>query len=676
MGFFSTFFVPDGDYPPLTKRKPLKRVLWSVSDFIWLFNGRHYVWSRGLLVRRIVYFGLLFLVVVAAPRYSWLSLAAAATAVFVLVHEVRFNGAPVISGLLWCLSGALCGGFLVVAGTSSQFGSVKGKEGLQQAPVIWRGRVEGFVERTRWGTRWVMTCPGNDSGKCLAQSRGKTSSRLLPGDLVVINGKVQKPDSAMNPHEFAYDEYLRARSIKGIVVVRQFRLIGKSLRPVDLVLRPVGRIRYRVSDLLGSPEVSASSRAVLSALLLGERSTVTARQRRLFTRTGTAHLLAVSGLHLACFFLFALWLTERIPVATKLGGWMLWRHFIAWSAALLFMLLAYWPTSCVRAGIMLTGYLMARLLNRDFDAWSWLIVSGLCILAVRPDALSEPGYQLSTVAAGALILVFSAPREDWPVQAGPDLPNPVIEWVYRYMRGIVLGTTVATMATMPLVWYHFGVITPVGLAANLVAVPVVSLLVLPCAIGGLVVGMLVPASTPYTMNLLNELLFILGAFLEWVESSDCYWMPPWPGLFLALVLSVIILGNFLARSKSSRLAYGLALIAWGMVVFLPQGTQRSAGTTVRFFHTGNSDASLLTLPCGHHLLIDGGGPGSGNRVLFPYLRREGISRIERMVLSHGHVDHWQGLMDEGGEIRLCEIIINGSQESIKAAEELAGRHSG
>ena len=86
--------------------------------------------------------------------------------------------------------------------------------------------------------------------------------------------------------------------------------------------------------------------------------------------------------------------------------------------------------------------------------------------------------------------------------------------------------------------------------------------------------------------------------------------------------------------------------------------------------------ALLELPCGQRWLVDGGPPGAGRQVLSPYLRREGVGRIDRLYITHGHADHYGGLLELEGHLSICEIWTNGGPRSVQVARALQMRHSG
>ena len=314
------------------------------------------------------------------------------------------------------------------------------------------------------------------------------------------------------------------------------------------------------------------------------------------------------------------------------------------------------PVSCVRAFVMWIGYACARVIHRDYDLWTWLAVSGLVVVAWRPEALFEASFQLSTASVAAIALAGGR-REKAKGGRGERL----VSWVRAGLR----VSAAATAGTLPLVWWHFGTIPVLSLAANLLAVPLVTLAVMPCAFVGVVTwewgGWLGELAAGCT----EELLFVLHAVLEaWVAVVPAQ-SPAWGGWWVAGLIGA---GGLLLAGK--RRWMGVGVLAAGLAGYaLPSGGD---GVEVHVLPVGEGDATLVRLPCGEVWMIDGGPGRSGRFTVLPFLRHRGWTSLDGFILTHGHEDHWGGIHEVASQVEVGRIL-HGPTDSARGVAALLGR---
>jgi competence protein ComEC len=385
----------------------------------------------------------------------------------------------------------------------------------------------------------------------------------------------------------------------------------------------VTRLRAQEVQVLGPDQATregfegARHAGVLRALALGDRAGLAPETDALLRRTGTRHLLAISGLHVGLVAglgaALGRWLARPIVLLgpSLAQGWLRALPVVlglcsGWSYAVL----AGSPVSARRALWMVAGALIGVASGRGVRSWNLLGGAALVLALVSPWEVRGLAFCLSfSAVAGILWTVPLLSR--W---VPPDLP-----WLVRWAVGSVGATLGATAGTLPWVAWVFQEVAWTSPWANLVAVPLVGGVAVPAAL-------LTVVGVPGALVVADGAVGVALAWLAWVDGPVAHpAVGPWgAGLLAAAVLS-------LRRP-------GLAL--WW--VLLATLRVRPVGVlVVTFLAVGQGDAALVELPDGRRLLVDGGPPSS--RVL-RWLRREGITHLDEVVLSHPHPDHGGGLL--------------------------------
>ncbi len=456
-----------------------------------------------------------------------------------------------------------------------------------------------------------------------------------------------------NPGGFDYRQYLANQRIwlKGYVQ-RDTDLVplGKPEKSLGYLLHQV-RMRSRTFLEAWLPPEPAS---LYRALLLGERFALGTELRELLYNAGLGHLLAISGLHLGLVagfaFLLFYFILRRTPAVSARWGARPAAALAAFPAALVYGLLTGMGLPALRATIMLAVFSVALLIQRERDLFNSLLLAAFLILVLYPDALFTASFQLSFVGVFTLVWVL------------PLLPLPRIrrhqhgqEEKYRRL-GLRLvqftcGSILLSLYTAPVVLYHFHRLIPVGIVANLVAVPLVGFLILPA---GLLALCLLPFSTflaGFVLTLgslgLNLVISIAAKF------SSLSWATLWPGTPRAWQVGlayVVLLVPFMKVKHSWR---AILFIGGSLVLLMTSGVMpiffsEQSFLRVTYLDVSQGNSAVVEFPGRTAMLIDGGGfHGSsfdlGRHVVAPYLWHRRIRGLEAMVLSHAHPDHFKGL---------------------------------
>ncbi|MGE5551999.1 MAG: DNA internalization-related competence protein ComEC/Rec2 [Bacteroidota bacterium] len=418
------------------------------------------------------------------------------------------------------------------------------------------------------------------------------------------------------------------------------RRTGYPLRRAGLALR--GAMDRALAGVLDQEE-----HALAAGLLFGDLPQLSPETLGWFRDTGTLHVLSVSGLHIG--FVVALALG-----AARLLGWRTWRSWLlAVPAVIAYIFICGPKPPVLRAAVMALAGGVAAVRARRADPANVLGLAAVVVLLWQPCSLGTIGFQLSFAACAGLIFLY--PR--WA------------DWVPGHLGFIgkpILITLAATLAVLPIQIAHFGRVSLIGPLTNLLLVPLTGLALQIGLVAGLL-GVMFPF-------LAGPLLAVLGLLLDLILASArlCAQIPgaacnlgawPWPavaGYYLLLGMVGLGMERNLLNNKprlplgwcAVLLAAVLAGLVWWQVLAAPQGL------SVTFLDVGQGDSIFIRAPDGRTALIDGGEDEAGARVL-SYLRRQGINRLDLLIVSHPHSDHVGGLAAVAGELSIGRVLDPG-----------------
>jgi competence protein ComEC len=441
--------------------------------------------------------------------------------------------------------------------------------------------------------------------------------------------RLKRPQGSLNPDGFDVELMWFEQGVGATGYVR----VVKGWQPAQMLNEqaghPIDRLRQRLRDQLQRQVADARAAGVLAALTVGDQAAIERDDWELFRTTGIAHLVSISGVHVTMFAWLAAalagWAWRRSPramarlPAPTAGRW------IGLAAATAYALLAGWGVPAQRTVWMLA---VAVLLRSAGWRWPWalvLLAAAVVVTAVDPWALLQPGFWLSFAAVG--LLMASEPA------AGTPPPG-------SGMRGLLGGhlraQAVATLGLAPLSLVFFQQFSLVGVLANLVAIPLVTLLITPLAL----LGMLVPGLWLASAALVQALVWGLG----WLAQLPlAVWqVPAAPGWLVAAAA----LGALLAVLPAPWALRWLALPLVLPLLWPPLDRPAPGRFQVLAADVGQGTALLLRTR--QHLLVYDAGPqysresDAGQRVLLPLLRARGEGPIDLLMLSHRDTDHVGG----------------------------------
>jgi competence protein ComEC len=457
------------------------------------------------------------------------------------------------------------------------------------------------------------------------------------GDRARVEGQLVHPK--MGP----FATYLRRRGIATVLRVRSFTRVGPAASPL---VRAGHWTRRELASQLRRL-FSRRDAGLLMGLALGDGSMLDARDESHFKATGLQHLLVVSGENVAMV------LAPILGLALVLRLSPFGRFLLGASSVVSFVVLTGAGPSVLRAGVMALLTLMAVLLGRPTSSVSALSGAVMILLAADPTLAWQVGFQLS-VAATAGIVALAVPiagRLAW-------LPRPV---------AVAASTTLAAqIGTSPLLLFYFHAVPVVTLLANLLAFPSVS----PAMLFGLAAAgagaIWRPLGIPFAALSAPPLHYLEGvaghlasAPLPWITSGG----GPAPLVGGVVILVLLTWRTRTRAGAGDRLVPRPALIVLAFVIplFVWSSALRAglpSQLEVRFFDVGQGDAALVRSPGGVAILIDG---GPDPNTVVTKLERLGIKRLDAVVATHPHLDHFVGLPAVLARIQVSVVFDSGCQ---------------
>ncbi len=558
------------------------------------------------------------------------------------------------------------------------------------------GRPLEFEDRRRFVVRVARIADAAGERAAGGLLRVVVYGREIPpvghGDRVALRGAIRRIRGFDNPSGF---DTARAAAHRGLWA-------GVALAARDLEVLQAGdeagleagledlrrRIAERIDRAVGGP-----AGAILKALVIGDRSAIDPELRQVFQRTGTGHLLAISGLHVGLVAAFAYRLFRgllgRIPPVLHAAWARKGALLLAFFPVLFYALLAGFSPSTQRAFLLVSVALAAALAEREADPLNALAAAALAILAVSPTALFSISFQLSFAAAAAILWGIGGRRRD----AGRG-GSPAAGLAAKMRRGalrFLAITLLATWATAPLVLYRFNTLPLVGLPANALTVPVIGWGAVILGLGGALLSPLGgwPAEMLFAAagGLVSAGLAALDALSRLPFAALHTVTPSEVELVLYYALSGALLVAWAERRRDPaggeaerRLRLrrcgllALAALAGWAVDAGWWAWQRFGRSELRVtvLDVGAGSAVLAEFPGGKTALVDGGGVSDpsafdvGGRVVAPVLWGKKIATVDFLVLSHPDSDHLNGLLFIARHFRVGSLWVNGEESPLSS----------
>ena len=475
----------------------------------------------------------------------------------------------------------------------------------------------------------------------------KTPQKIIhAGQTWRFQVRLKQPNGFLNQGGLDYEKWLFIHRIKATGYIRRSAQ-NHLLAPAAWISIAYQRqqLSTKIKQSLESHGVNKENKATAIILALGvaNRNEISSQQWRLFQQTGTSHLIAISGLHIGVvagfgYLLIAvIWwlfpsLYQQIPV--RIAG-----AFLAIALASLYAILAGFTLPTQRSLIMVAGIVIALVQRQQVRSVSILSLAIILVLLIDPLAPLSASFWLSFTAV-ILILLY----------ANKQLKKPRFSLLWLQLM--------LSFAMFPVTIFFFGGASVIAPIANLIAIPWVTLIVVPLILLAMLLFLIAPALSAYLLQFVSLNIEYLSRVLKWLDSFaltsfNFHSLPT--SLLLVMMLGLLFL--FLPKGFPAKWLGFLLLIP--VFSYQPQRVEQGA-FKYSLLDVGQGLASLIETQ--HHRLIYDTGPRSsyrfdtGKLVVLPFLASKGISHVDKMVLSHLDIDHYGGTLAVLKQVSVSEII--------------------
>ncbi|MDA7833609.1 DNA internalization-related competence protein ComEC/Rec2 [Pseudomonadales bacterium] len=493
-------------------------------------------------------------------------------------------------------------------------------------------------------------------GGGLVQLSWYTDAEVRAGQKLRLEVRLNRPRGLANHGLFDYEAWLFSRQIVAIGYVRSGEQL--SIQNVFRLKTLADRFRQNLSHRIRSLAGNNTYMPLLLALSLGASQEIPPEMWEILSSTGTNHLLIISGLHVGLIAALSLglfrYLLKRAPNTRLIAG------ILSGIVTLFYGLLAGGGLPVQRALTMVFVVYLALFLKRSFSVLTTCCLALFCVVLIDPFASLSPGFWLSFGAVFLLLFVFALSRGELSLSQSPMMEegsalsgiaifrHDVLcrQWKVFSHKGkqMIYSQWVVFAGMAPLMLINVSQLSLIGFLANLVAIPFVSLVIVPLTFASLPAVLLHDAIGAWLVALMMDLLSWLWRYLTFLSEFKLMFYPTAFPLAsgLSAILAVIIF-----------FAPGRIVPRWLCVIFL---LPLLIGQIPRSAPQGEVQLTLLDVGQGLSVVIKGAnhtvvydtGPkygarfDTGQQIVTPFLRSQGINRIDRLIVSHNDNDHAGG----------------------------------
>lgn len=487
-------------------------------------------------------------------------------------------------------------------------------------------------------------------GKIMLKVYDNKTSDISIGDYVAVSGDLNKLAKPTNQGQFNEEKYYRVRGIKYKLFLSGYETTDNEnmLRDIKYSIK---RVLYDFKDRAINifDKILPNEQAnLMKAMILGDKSYLSIDTKNIYAESGISHVLAISGLHIATlgygFYRFICLLLSRKK------GVMVTIFFLV-----LYCILTGASVSTVRAVIMLSIILLAYFFGRTYDIYSSISTAAIILLTINPYNLWDAGFLLSFSAVIGIITL-----------------TPVFDQIYnKNDNGIISIFNVslaATLGTMPVMVMNFYEVHIYSVLVNILVVPLMSIVVLFGFIG-LVSGFF----SAFLGKLCSGIVFYILNFYDLCCSMVKYL--PFNTITigkpktvrLVLFIAILILIGLLVNKKLNRQAIKKYIFIAICAMLILKSTDYIVKEPLKIVHMdiGQGDSAVVISPDRKVYVVDGGGSlrkkttdrDTGYYILKPYLKYNGISKIDCLIMTHSDRDHVGGLIELVDYFEIKNIIV-------------------
>ena len=500
------------------------------------------------------------------------------------------------------------------------------------------------------------------------------------GDKIQLKSKIKSIHNFENPGRFNYKKHMNFKNIyaRAWAKTGNITILNRKESP-SFFMEPfifMENYRENFSNYIFKIIKNKNISQVLCALITGKKNSINKNLRDDFAKTGTSHILAISGLHLSIVASIFFYFFNRLLCFSNFLLIRGWTKKIAGILTLFpiffYAFLSGFSPSTRRAFIMILIFMFSFIIEKEDDALNSLAAAGIAIFLLEPEAIFSISFQLSFVAVFFIILGFSFIRKLSFIKKR-NFKTKILLFLFISLFAI-LGTN-------PIIMYYFNMLSFAGIFTNLIIIPFISFFVVPLGISAFFIF-------PFFINISSLLLkcsgIILGyciLFINYISQLPFVWTRTvTPDIVEILCYYIFFAGIFFVINKKKK--KGLICIFSALIIFSVNGIfwikRRffNKNLYVTILDVGQGSSALIEMPLGKRILIDGGGFSfmssfdTGQGIVAPFLWKKKIMTLDSVILSHPEADHMNGLIYILQNFNVLGFIKNCDKKQSRSYAEL------
>lgn len=486
---------------------------------------------------------------------------------------------------------------------------------------------------------------------------GRLDPRIAVGDHLLVRASLDRISGYRTPGVFDYRLHMASQGIYVSGFIKTPAAVYPA-SPIDP--NPLTELKYLPEQIrfnLAKFIVDSSKgdhAGVYRALLIGDRSRVSPELTELFIDGGCMHILAISGLHMSLLALVIITAARRllkrctslvhilhVPTISVL---------FALPPLLVYCFIAGMNTPALRAFLMAALTIFAVVLRRRRTPFHILAAAVLFLTALNPLVVYTVSFQLSVAAVLGIICILPRLTELLSSPSG-NTEMAFLQRIFSIVKAGLFISTAATLATLPFVLHHFNRVSLIGPIANLIVEPLLCFWTLPCGLFSSILIALSPALAEFFLQIggwgISATIYILSAASK-IPFASIRTITPSPAEWVIYIALIILIFNQkkIVYQKASVLTLAIILlVSLSLDLFEPNNAGK---LELDFLDIGQGSSTFIRTPRGDTILVDGGGYASvnfdpGERIIAPFLHNKRIRKVDDIVISHPHADHYNGI---------------------------------
>lgn len=540
------------------------------------------------------------------------------------------------------------------------------------------GTVVAVKEESKYYYNYVVMINHiKDNSKCsgtkvllqVKKNKENNMGWLKYGDMISGIGNFEKPMGKRNYGGYDYSQYLKSKKIYMICKseYNNIRILKKNPQYVINMWISMLNTKLKANLCRLLPSEYAS---VAMSFLLGDTSVLNSEQSTIFSNAGLSHVLAISGMHIAYVVMGCALILKKFGNRKS--------KYLTIFILVFFSFLTGGNTSLLRAVIMCSMNLIAKLLHRKSDTINNISVACLILLIYNPYIILNLDFQLSFVGTLGIVLVNPKLSSVFTSRVNLSIRFKVIDTLMHKIFSIIILSISVNICIIPIIVYRLNTISCAFIISNLMVTPILGFM-----FGSGYITLLISLISLkwakfilFPFKLCISMLCLISRFSSNIVFLRHIITTPKLIFVIFYYIVIIYLLFFFKNSHKKRIIITVIFTSI-ILIFVHFFQLYNIGFRLFFVDVGQGDSSLIVTNNNTRILLDGGGSeGSdydvGERVLVPYLLDRGIYKIDYVVISHFDSDHCKGLFTVIEKLNVKNVVISKQGEFSKNYEYFLG----